>query len=163
MLGRKEVTSLLLEAVTFYFVRKLFSVHREFGIERWGRRRLDLICMNFKSEFVGIETKSCLADYRTDKKWRTYLSGHSPITKLYFAFPPSVVNSSKFAEIKAELKAEGVGILALGDDGRIKCIQNAKNRDVSDHIKVKTLVKMAWRGGESKRTVKRTRRIHIPS
>src|SRR5690606_13287961 len=107
-----------------------------------------------------IEIKSCLADYRTDKKWREYIKEGSPLDKMYFVFPPSVVNSRKFDEIKAEIKAEGVGILTVGD-GKIKCIQNAKLRDVEPTLKHKALIKMAWRGGDSRRTIKRVRRVHI--
>lgn len=53
-MNRKEITASLLEAVTYYYVKKLYSVHLEFGIERWGRRRLDALCMNFKCELIAV-------------------------------------------------------------------------------------------------------------
>lgn len=102
--------------------------------------------------------KSCLSDYREDGgKWKCYLPY---VNKLYFCFPPSVVQSRKFPEIQAELKAEGVGILEL-EDGKIRCTQKAKKRTVSEDTKYKMLVKMAWRNGESRRTIKRVKKVEL--
>lgn len=156
-MSRKEITAALLSAVTMYWAKKTFSVHPEFGIERWGRKRLDAVCMDFKCNFVGIEIKSCIADYRTDKKWRDYVKH---VNSMYFCFPPSVIESRLFPEIKAEIKAEGVGILCL-TDGKIRVLQNAKKREIPEHEKHTMLVKMAWRTGDNRRTVKRTRRVYV--
>lgn len=154
---RKEITEKLYEALTYYYVKKLYSVHPEFGIEKWGRRRLDALCLNYRGEMIGVEVKSCLADYRTDKKWRTYL----PYTnKLYFLFPPSVIESRKFPEIKAEIKAEGAGILTL-KYGRVHALVGAKTREVDEKCKYQMLVKMAWRGGTTRREIKRAKAVHL--
>lgn len=156
---RKEITEKLYEAVTFYFVKKLCSVHREVGVERWGRARLDAMCIDYKTNIVGVEVKSCLADYRTDKKWKKYLSH---CNKLYFCFPPSVIKSRKFPEIKAELAEHGVGILTLSEtSGRIRCIKGAQYREVSTTRKFEIYKKLAWIGGDSKRNIKRTRRVYL--
>lgn len=152
--NRREVTAKLLTAVTFYFVKKMYSVHREVGVERWGARRLDVLCMDYRTNTVAVEIKSCLADFRTDKKWRNYLKG--PVNQMYFCFPQSVIESRKFSEIKDELKSEGVGILALGANGRIRVMQNAKKRQASVIAKYQLFTKLAWRAGDSKRNVKRT-------
>jgi hypothetical protein len=156
-MNRREITAALLTAATFYWAKKTYSVHPEFGIERWGKRRLDAVCMNFKSNFVGLEIKSCLADYRTDKKWRNYLPY---VNQFYFLFPPSVIESRCFKEIRAELKAEGAGILQLSN-GKIRCLQKAKWREVPAEIQHNMLVKMAWRTGDCRRNVKRTRRVNV--
>jgi hypothetical protein len=109
--------------------------------------------MSCKGEFIGVEAKSCLADFRADNKWRTYLSATSPIEKLYFVFPPSLLDSRKFPEIKAELKAEGVGIMTI-QNGKIRCVQNAKKREASDSSKQSAILKMAWRGGKNMRNTR---------
>lgn len=158
-LTRRENTERLHKAVTYYFVKKMFSVHREVGVQRWGARRIDIMCLDFLSNIVGVEIKSCLADYRSDSKWRSYLEG--PVNQFYFCFPPSVINSRVFPEIKAELKAEGVGILALGENGRIRVIQNAKKRHVNIVAKHRLFIKLAWRAGDSKRNIKRTQAARL--
>ena len=155
---RKEIAEKLYEATTYYMVKKMFSVHREFGIEKWGKRRLDLLCFDFKTEIIGYEIKSCLADYRSDSKFQLYLPY---VNKLYVVFPPSVINSRVFPEIKAELKGLGVGIMTLPASGRLKCVLGAKTRPVSIVAKYRIFVKMAWRGGDSKRNIKRTKRVFL--
>lgn len=155
---RREITAALLTAATFYWAKKTYSVHPEFGIERWGKRRLDAVCMNFKSNFVGLEIKSCLADFRADKgKWRIY---QPYVNQLYFVFPPSVLESRCFKEIRAELKEAGVGILHLSN-GKIRCLQKAKWREVPADVQYGMLVKMAWRTGDCRRNVKRSRRVRV--
>lgn len=158
-LTRKEITEKLYEAVTYYFVKKMHSVHREVGVERWGRKRLDAMCIDFRSNITGVEVKSCLADFRTDKKWRAYLSH---CNRLYFMFPPSVLKSRKFAEIKAELKAEGVGILTLSPTtGKVRCVTGARYHEVSDARKFELYRKLAWIGGDSRRNIKRIKRVYL--
>lgn len=157
--GRKLITEKLYQAVTFYWAKKTYSVHKEVGVERWGRRRLDVMAMDFVGNMVGLEIKSCLADFRTDKKWREYLS-HT--TQLYFVFPPSIMKSRCFPEIKEELKAEGAGILTLSETtGLIRCAMKAKRRPMSIVSKHQVYKKLAWRGGESKRTITQTQRVYL--
>lgn len=158
-LSRKEITEKLYEAVTYYFVKKLCAVHREVGVERWGRARLDAMCIDFKSNITGVEVKSCLADFRSDKKWRKYLSH---VNKLYFMFPPSVIKSRKFAEIKAEIKAAGAGILTLSEtSGKVRCVTGARYSEVSTERKFEIYRKLAWIGGDSRRNIKRIKRVYL--
>ncbi len=157
-LTRKEITAKLQEATTYYFVKKMYSVHAEFGVERWGRRRLDLLCMNYKGELVGVEIKSCLADYRADSKFHLYLPY---VNKLYFCFPPSVVESRTFPEIKKTLRAQNIGIMTLAASGRIRCISGATYTKISKQKKYEFFIKMTWLAGESKRTIKRTKRVYL--
>ena len=157
-LTRGEITDKLHEAVMYYYVKKTYSIHREVGVERRGRARIDMIALSLSSQVIGIEVKSCLADFRADKKWRNYLA-HT--NKFYFCFPPSVLQSRKFAEIKAELKSEGIGILALTTTGRIRCAQKAKTRQLGDDKKFELYKKLAWRGGDCKYNIKRTKRVFL--
>lgn len=157
-LTRREITEKLHQAVMYYYVKKTYSVHREVGVERWGKARIDMMALSLSSQVIGIEVKSCLADFRADAKWRKYLS-HS--NKFYFMFAPSILQSRKYDEIKAELKAEGVGILTLTTTGRVRCALRAKTREVSEVKKFDIYKKLAWRGGDSKRNIKRTYKVFL--
>lgn len=73
-MGRKEVTKVLTDAASNYFINKMFSVFHEFGVGKRGQRRLDLLCLHTSLSVVGVEVKSCKVDYTTDKKWMEYLA-----------------------------------------------------------------------------------------
>ena len=155
---RRENTERIHKAVTYYFVKKMYSVHREVGVQRWGARRIDIMCLDFLSNIVGVEVKSCLADFRADKKWRDYLSH---CNKMYFAFSQEITKSRVFPEIKAELKAEGVGIMVLGPSGHMKVIAAARYKKLHILRKYELYRKLAWRAGDSKRNIKRTQRVYL--
>ena len=158
-MSRGEITSALMQALTYYYVKKTCSVHREVGVVPWGRNRLDALVVDYPGNFTGVEIKSCLADFRSDKKWRSYL----PFTnKLYFLFAPSITKSRCYPEIRAELKAEGVGILVLSEtSGRLVCSQKARFRPVSILYKYKMYRKLAWLAGDAKHKIQRTQRVFI--
>lgn len=155
-LSRRDVTEKLHEAVKFYYVKMMYSVFREVGILRWGKARIDVLAIDLGARVIGIEVKSCLADYRTDKKWRSYLPY---LNRMYMCFPKSVIESRVFPEIKAELIAEGVGILTLMDDGFIKCILGAKHKRMSVVKKFQIYKRLAWREGDSRRNIPRIQRV----
>lgn len=157
-LGRREITEKLHEALMYYYVKKMYSVHREVGVERWGKSRIDCIALSLSSQVIGCEVKSGLADYRNDKKYDKYLTH---VNKMYFMFPPSVIQSRKFPDIKEELKDKGIGILTLTTTGRVRCVQRAKTREVTDKRKFDLYKKLAWRGGDSKRNIKRTKPVYL--
>ena len=61
--------------------------------------RIDVLEINKKKNFlVGYEIKSCIQDFRTDKKWRNYLN---LINQLYF-----VIDSKTFEKYKDEILQE---------------------------------------------------------
>lgn len=154
-MNRKEVTKILTDAATYYYVGKLFSVFKEFGVGRRGQRRLDLLCLNTKLDMIGIEVKSCKADYTSDSKWREYL----PFTnKLYLMLPPSLVASDFYQQILSDIKPHGIGVMSLTPYGNVYVVQNAKYREMDDLLIGRLLVKMAWRGGDSRRNMPATNR-----
>lgn len=158
-MNRGEITKKLQQALTYYFVKKMYAIHHEVGVERWGKLRLDALCTDLVGNFVGIETKSCLADYRSDSKWRKYLEH---VDMLYFLFAPDILKSRCFAEIKVELKEAGVGILALSETtGQIRCVLRAKRNPISIVRKHLMYKKLAWRAGDSKRNIKRTQKVYL--
>lgn len=154
-LSRKETTQKLAKAAMHYFVHKNYSCHYEFGVGKWGKRRLDLLCLNLKGNLVGIEVKSCNADYRADSKWKEYLPF---CNKLYLLIPPKMLKSKFYPQILSDLKPWGVGVMTLGENGYIQVVKSAKSRDVDTDVSRNILMKMAWRSGTSKREVKRRQR-----
>lgn len=142
-MSRKEITRNLNAAASSYYVRKVFAVFPEFGVGRRGQYRLDLLCMNNKRQFIGIESKSCAADYRADTKWKEYL----PYTnKLYFLIPETLYESKFYERIVADTKPYGVGIMTcIGR--KVTVVQNAKTRSIEEQTMLTMLTKMAWRNG----------------
>lgn len=157
---RKAVTAVLTEAASHYFIKKLYAVFPEFGVGYKGERRLDLLCMHTKGNLVGVEVKSGKRDYTTDSKWKEYL----PYTnKLYLCLPPSLVESKFYKQILEDIKPFGVGVMTLSPLGIVKVVKPAKSREVADEITAKLLLKMAWRGGDSRRNVRPKRRFKLPT
>lgn len=154
-MSRKEVTKTLTEAASHYFINKMFSVFPEFGVGKRGERRLDLLCLHTSLSVVGVEVKSCKADYTTDKKWMEYLAYTN---KLYLCLPPKLIESPFYAQILEDIKPHGIGVITLNPCGRLYVVKPAKSRELDDLVIGKMLVKMAWRGGLSLRNVKRNRR-----
>ena len=157
-MGRKEVTKVLTQAVSHYFIHKLYAVYFEFGVGYRGERRLDLLCLNTKLNLVGIEVKSCKADYTADSKWMEYL----PFTnKLYLMLPPKMIESKFYQQILEDIKPHGIGVMTLGANGYVKVVKPAKRREVADKVMMKLLIKMAWRSGTNRSTVKRRQRFYL--
>lgn len=158
--GRKITTEILTRAAVHYWAHKRYSCHIEFGIEKWGKKRLDVLTLNTSGLLIGCEVKSCVADYRTDTKWRSYLPY---VNKLYMVFSEKLYSNSKFMKkVGPELKQEGVGILVLSEkNGLVYVAKNAKSREVNSDVLQSMLLRMAWRGGESRRTIPRRKRLYI--
>ncbi len=158
--GRKEITAKLTQACVYYWIKKLYSVHPEIGVEAWGRRRIDVMALNTKAEIVGIEVKSCPADYSSDTKWHDYLPY---VNRFYFLISEKMYRSKFYDRIVADVKPHGVGIMVLNElSGRVEVVRSAKKKRMEDTTaKKKMILKMAWRGGLSRYNTKRVQRVHI--
>lgn len=154
-MSRKEVTKVLTQAASHYFIQKLYAVFYEFGVGKWGKRRLDLLCLHPNLNVVGVEVKSCKADYTTDKKWMEYLAFTN---KLYLMLPPALIASPFYEKILEDIKPHGVGVMSLTPYGNVYVVKPAKHREIDDLTTGKLLVKMAWRGGASRRNTPKTSR-----
>lgn len=143
---RKQVTSVLAHAATMYLIDRRYSAHIEFGVK--DNRRLDIIALNTKGHLIGIEVKSCIADFKTDKKWRDYLPF---VNQLYFIFDEATWN--KHSKVLKESIGKDAGIMITHTVGesfiRVKIVQAVKNRETSKDNLFKLAIKMAWRSGES--------------
>jgi hypothetical protein len=61
--------------------------------KRKNNLRIDVLEINKRKNFlVGYEVKSCIQDFRTDKKWRNYLN---LINQLYFVFDKKTFETHK--------------------------------------------------------------------
>lgn len=159
-MGRKEVTSKLLLATTYYYVRKNYSVYREVGIKAWGKRRMDLVAFNTSGLFVGCEIKSCPSDYKSDNKWIDYIDS-GIFDKFYFVIPHQFHQDKFYSTMSSDLKPHGVGIMVLWPNGLSYIEQSAKTKETDITAKRKMLAKLAWRGGDSRHNIKRTYKVNL--
>lgn len=149
--GGRARTNKVLLACIYYFSHYMFSCYPELGIERWGKRRMDLLCLHPTQTIVGVEIKQSIQDFRNDNKYMDYLPY---CNKMYFAFPEDLYTKYE-NEINESLPKE-IGILLLSPkSGLLYVYRRAKVRDISDENKNSIIMRMAWRGGISKRITKR--------
>lgn len=147
--SRRTVADTLKLAAHSYLAHKGFSCHSEVGLNSWGKLRADVLAVNLKSHLTLVEIKSSVADYQTDSKWRQYMLYSN---KMFFAFSEPVFEKLR-DRLKVDLKGTGVGVLILCQKtGYLKSAMSCKHRLMKKNIKSKLIVRMAWRGGTSKRT-----------
>lgn len=154
---RAIIANTLKDAVVSYYAHKNFSCYRELGVVPWGKRRMDVFCINMKGEMIGVEIKSCYQDFNADQKWTEYLEH---VNKFYFCVPLSVYDDHKH-EFKHICKQHKCGLFVLGPNGYLTNMISASKQKMDKSNKLRLLLKVAWRGGESKRTHKRRKRLFI--
>lgn len=151
---RPDITKGLIRASTSYLLKLGYSCTTEIGIQRRGRRKVDVLAINLRSELIICEVKSGIADFRTDKKWQTYLPH---CNKFYWVFTHETAQllESEFANFKKL----GCGVLVLDKvTGYLKAKVPAKRRKMLGEDKRNIITRLAWRAGEvSKRTSRRVR------
>lgn len=121
---------------------------------RWGRLRGDLVASSLTGLITVCETKSCKSDYLTDSKWQQYLRY---CNYFYFVFTSRTYESLK-DRLKTDLKGLPAGVLVLSTStGYLECKIRPRKRLMTRRDKMNMLARLAWRGGISKRTSRRTR------
>ena len=78
----RETTALLTRGVCRLFQNLGFGTLTEFKLSNG--RRVDMMAIDRNGEFVIVEVKSTVADYRADRKWHEYLPF---CERFYFAVP----------------------------------------------------------------------------
>jgi hypothetical protein len=158
--SRKLITEKLTEAAKHYLIKKLYSVYFEVGVQtkKKGSLRADVLAFNMSRQFVICEVKSCWEDYKKDIKWKKYLPF---CNKMYFVLNRDLCDSVKGEAIKKETKKLGVGILRLGEEGKLSVVQNAKTKKLEKEKAEWLITKLAWRGGSSRYNHKRLKRVYI--
>lgn len=156
---RRTTTTTLTKSVTGYFVHKTFSVYQEIGLNKWGRHRADVVAINHKSDIIITEVKSGHADVKADNKFHHYLPY---CNKMYFCISHKHYNSKSYSYIKDKARDHGIGIMILcPNTGYIKVVVNAVRRDVCGEDIANIMVRLAWRGGVSKRQQPRRTRMYL--
>lgn len=149
-----DVADVLKAAAMGYLLKKGFSNFDELGLVAWGGLRADVIALNLRGRIIICEIKSSPADYKTDKKWRRYTEY---CDQLYFVFTEKTFAKLK-ARLKEDLKGTGAGVLVLSStSGYLESKKSAKEQNMSAATRSTLITRMAWRGGVSKRTSRRTR------
>lgn len=155
-MSRKLITEALALASMRHWLKLGFSSYQELCVDVRLGRRADVISGNLKGNIVISETKSSVADYRTDGKWREYLPY---CERFYFVFTDKVWSKLEATE-RSVLRTEGAGVMVLEATGFLKTVLPAKRRKVPAKIKYMLFRRLAWRGGFSKRG-KRKVRTHV--
>lgn len=152
---RKQTTALLTQAAQSYWLKRGFSCFTEIGLVSWGKLRADFVALSLKSDIVIGEIKSSVADYKSDTKWRNYLSY---CNNLFFIMLPSVFDSLHDRMRDEGVFELGVGVLILDPHtGYLKCIRYSKRRSMTGKEKKAMITRLAWRNGISKRNSRRKR------
>lgn len=141
-------------AAVSYFLKGGYSCFLELGLSSWGARRADMLGLNLRQKIVVAEVKSSPRDYKTDTKWREYLNF---CDRFYFIMCPATLEKLK-PRLKIDLKGTGAGVMVLNPDtGYLEVVKKAAVRELDDETRLSLITRMAWRGGISKRTNRRTR------
>lgn len=128
------------QSVSKYWKKRLWLTQSEVGLCKGGRLRADLIASNMGAYVVVVEVKSSVADFRSDKKWHTYIPF---CNKLYFALGPDV-----YEKVKDKIP-KGVGIFLVYESGHAKIKQRAKHREIDPAIRLNIMTRLAYRGSDT--------------
>lgn len=149
-----ERTKLLKRAALSYFLKKGYSCHFELGCMPWGRRICDMVGLNLKGDVVIVEVKQSIQDFKTDTKWESYLDH---CNKFYFLLPYDIYEKYKDL-IHTKIKSnKNAGLLVLTHSGYCRVFISAKQMKMLGANKRNIITRIAWRGGQSKRTNRRVR------
>jgi hypothetical protein len=147
----------LKEAATRYFLQKNMAINEEVGVCKGGRYRADLLAMAMNGHITIIETKSSIADFRQDKKWKNYLDYSH---RLYFC-----VDEELYEKIKSKIPKDlGVGFLVIVKHEKYNRVINkavvkrrAKYREIPSEVALNLAIRMVFRNADHNRYKKRRR------
>lgn len=135
------------DAVTSYFRRKCMAVNAEVGLCQGGRLRADVLALAMYGDVTIVEVKSSVADFRADKKWRSYLDF---CNKMYFAFTPAV-----YEKVKDDIP-KGIGIMLVSNFedslGRsrasLKVKKPAYRQEFDADTNINLIIRLAFRNAD---------------
>ena len=152
--SRADTAAALKKAAAFYLFRNGFAVTFELGVMPWGSRRADVVANKVNGKIVILEVKSSLADFRTDKKWKSYLDY---CDKFLFCTTEAV-----FAKIKDELPDEAGVICLSPETGYAYIAKRCSLLEMSSANRIAVLSRLAYRNAElSKRTTRARERVFL--
>lgn len=129
--------------------KRLMAVALEMGICPGGKLRADVLALHGGNKTRGpsvtiIETKSCIADLRSDKKWHKYLDY---CTQFYFCMDVSTYNKGKHLIPKES----GAGIMLVGSSGAMKIKRPAAVRELDVETILNLSIRMNYRSADRSR------------
>lgn len=128
------------QIVSKYWTKKLWAVHYEVGLCKGGRLRADVLAISMGSQIVVIETKSSVADFRSDKKWPKYMPFSD---RMYFA-----MTSDVYAKVKSAIP-HGIGVFVVNPKTfGVKVRSRAYKREVDPAIRLNIVTRMAYRSAD---------------
>ena len=150
MSDKKERVLMMCRLLASYYAEKHYAVCREVGLPNirarlsnggfLTKRRADFIAINKAEEVVIVETKSCLSDFTSDKKWQDYLPH---CNKFYFCAEEKV--AEKILErLEADPSASGVGVFSVVEDERRFMPQLKVSRPAYKHDRATPILPLLW-------------------
>lgn len=153
---RAHRTGALTKAAAIYWASvKKYAVFKEVGVIRRGRRRADILAVNWYGGIIIAEVKSGIADLRSDKKMHNY-QGYCNAFYLVVG-----LDTWNLIKKKGYSLPEGTGVLALGPSGILRSVKRAKRRDLSDKVVRDTMMRMVWRSATHTKLNTRKERVSL--
>ena len=142
-LTRKEVANVLKKAVARRFIKQRYGVNFELGINKWGKRRADVVALSVQGKITIVEVKSCVQDFVTDSKCDQYLPYAN---QLYFAFTGSTWEKLKD---RVEFPPE-VGVMTYRKTEGLKVVKSSKKREIETKNLISIALRLGYRGSKYK-------------
>lgn len=131
-------------ACQYLLQRRRMAVSFEVGLVKHGRLRADVLGLNLKKNVVIVETKSSVADFRSDKKWHKYMA---LCTQFYFCMDVKTYN-----KVKNQIPKEcGAGIMVVGSSLKMMIVQNARVNKLSDTEVLNLSLRLNYRSADRNR------------
>ena len=143
--SRKQVVDRIRECMHSYWIPKLYSVYHEVGCCRKGRLRFDMLALNMKRHTVGLEIKSCYADFSSDRKWHQYLEYRD---QFYFCITTELWATHE-NQIREAVANTGAGVLVCGTTHALVRVRAKKLKRVYEN-RYWLITKLVWLGGCSR-------------
>ncbi len=155
---RKSDADKLKRAAAFYYSKRRWACHFEFGLMRRGRLRADVIAVDMRGLVVVVEVKSCLADLKADTKAVKYTDY---CDAMYLCVSQKLAAHTYTKEWLAEHK--GIGLLVLdATTGYCRVARAARKHLLDDDRRLQIMTRLAWRSADlSRRTNRQRQRIFL--
>jgi hypothetical protein len=137
------------DAVSKYWLKKRMAIAFELGLCKGGRLRADVFALSMSGKVVVIETKSGVADFRSDKKWHLY---KEYADQFYFA-----MDHATYLKVKADIP-KGTGIFVVKEVSNRKgtrtllkasVVQRAKWEPIDEEVRRNLIIRMAFRNADA--------------
>jgi hypothetical protein len=160
---RRTLAKMLQSHGMAYLTHRRFAVFQE--IELYPRRtglkieggRIDILGVSGRGFIIGIEIKTCRADFQTDHKAGKWLRYKPYVNQLYFLLPPEM-------KVPQELLDDpDVGVLQPTVGGFIRVVKRCKWMPVAGKLRKSTVLSLIFRAADKTRMTNRRARWPTPT